>query len=122
MPTYTYRCTKCGDLSEVFQPMSDEPLKRCKKCRGKIQRTFHPVGIVLKGPGFHRNDYRTTKRPSEKSSGERSSDEKSSGEKSSGESSGEKSSGETGASEKKADGKPAEKKAEPAKEWRSCAA
>lgn len=59
MPTYTYRCTKCGDEIEAFQAMSDPPLKRCKKCRGALRRTFHPVGIVLKGSGFHRTDYRS---------------------------------------------------------------
>ncbi|MGH2758501.1 MAG: FmdB family zinc ribbon protein [Actinomycetota bacterium] len=59
MPTYTYRCTKCGEEYEAVQSMSDPPLKRCKKCRGALRRTFHPVGIVLKGSGFHRNDYRS---------------------------------------------------------------
>jgi putative FmdB family regulatory protein len=59
MPTYTYRCTKCGEEYEAFQSMSDPPLKRCKKCRGALRRTFHPVGIVLKGSGFHKTDYRS---------------------------------------------------------------
>lgn len=66
MPTYTYRCTKCGEEIEAFQSMSDPPLKRCKKCRGALRRTFHPVGIVLKGSGFHKTDYRS--KPSSKSS------------------------------------------------------
>jgi putative FmdB family regulatory protein len=61
MPTYTYRCQKCGEEFERFQSMSDEPVKRCPSCKGKVQRVFHPVGIVLKGSGFHRNDYRTSK-------------------------------------------------------------
>ncbi|HYZ91799.1 MAG TPA: FmdB family zinc ribbon protein [Actinomycetota bacterium] len=61
MPTYTYVCNKCGTEYEVFQSMSDPPLKRCKKCRGALRRTFHPVGIVLKGPGFHKTDYRSSK-------------------------------------------------------------
>jgi putative FmdB family regulatory protein len=77
MPTYTYRCQKCGEEFERFQSMSDEPVKRCPECKGKVQRVFHPVGIVLKGSGFHRNDYRT---PSKKSSG---GDPSSSGESSS---------------------------------------
>lgn len=68
MPTYTYRCTKCGEEYEVFQSMSDPPLKRCKKCRSALKRTFHPVGIVLKGSGFHRNDYRSKPAPKERSS------------------------------------------------------
>ncbi len=60
MPTYTYRCQKCGVEFERFQSMSDEPVKRCERCRGKVQRVFHPVGIVLKGPGFHKTDYRSS--------------------------------------------------------------
>lgn len=70
MPTYTYRCTKCGEEVEAFQSMSDPPLKRCKKCRGALRRTLHPVGIVLKGSGFHRTDYRS--KPSKSSSSESS--------------------------------------------------
>jgi putative FmdB family regulatory protein len=71
MPTYTYRCTKCGEEYEVVQSMSDPPLKRCKKCRGALRRTFHPVGIVLKGPGFHRTDYRTKPAAEDKGSEEK---------------------------------------------------
>jgi putative FmdB family regulatory protein len=64
MPTYTYRCQKCGHEFERFQSMSDEPVKRCEKCKSKVQRVFHPVGIVLKGPGFHKTDYRSSSRKS----------------------------------------------------------
>lgn len=64
MPTYTYRCQKCGHEFERFQSMSDEPVKRCEKCRSKVQRVFHPVGIVLKGPGFHKTDYRSSSKKS----------------------------------------------------------
>lgn len=59
VPTYTYRCNKCGEEYEVFQSMSDPPLKRCKKCRGALRRILQPVGIVLKGPGFHKTDSRS---------------------------------------------------------------
>src|SRR5438477_9580803 len=87
MPTYTYVCDKCGNEVEAFQSMSDEPLKKCPSCKkNKLRRTFHPVGIVLKGSGFHRNDYRTTRKSSsssESSSSESSSSESSSSEKSS---------------------------------------
>lgn len=78
MPTYTYRCTKCGSELEVVQSMSDPPLKRCRKCRGALRRTFHPVGIVLKGSGFHRNDYRSKPAPS--SDGKSTSEKKDSSE------------------------------------------
>jgi putative FmdB family regulatory protein len=73
MPTYTYVCDNCGNEVEAFQAMSDEPLKKCPACKkNKLRRTFHPVGIVLKGSGFHKNDYRTNRKPS---SGESSSSE-----------------------------------------------
>lgn len=57
MPTYVYRCQKCGEEIEVVQSMSDPPLKRCKACRGALKRVYHPVGIVLKGSGFYKTDY-----------------------------------------------------------------
>ena len=75
MPTYTYRCQKCGHEFERFQSMSDEPVKRCEKCKSKVQRVFHPVGIVLKGSGFYKTDNRAS---SKKSSGESKSSESSS--------------------------------------------
>lgn len=102
MPTYTYRCTKCGHEFERFQSMSDEPVKRCEKCRSKVQRVFHPVGIVLKGSGFHRNDYRTGSGSSSESS---SKDSESSSETKSSESKSESSS-----SDKKSDSKKSETK------------
>src|SRR5687768_17827962 len=70
MPTYTYRCQKCGEEFERFQSMSDPPVKRCPTCKGKVQRTFHPVGIVLKGSGFHKTDYRSVSSSKERSEGE----------------------------------------------------
>src|SRR3989442_612436 len=76
MPTYTYRCTKCGTESEVVQSMSDPPLKRCRTCRGALRRTFHPVGIVLKGSGFHRNDYRSKSSKSSSDGSKESSEKK----------------------------------------------
>ena len=69
MPTYTYVCDNCGHEVEAFQSMSDEPLKKCPNCKKmKLRRTFHPVGIVLKGSGFHKNDYRSTTKKSTTSS------------------------------------------------------
>ena len=60
MPTYDYKCTKCGDVFEVFQAMSEEPKKRCPKCRGKVQRLISGgAGILFKGSGFYQTDYRS---------------------------------------------------------------
>ena len=57
MPTYVYRCRDCEHEFETIQKMSDEPLKECPRCKGRISRLLFPVGIVFKGSGFHINDY-----------------------------------------------------------------
>ena len=33
MPIYEYECLDCGKKFEIFQKMSEEPLKECKVCR-----------------------------------------------------------------------------------------
>jgi putative FmdB family regulatory protein len=56
MPTYDYRCAKCGNDLEVYQTFSEEPLKKHVGCGGKLTKVLSPVGIVLKGSGFYKND------------------------------------------------------------------
>ena len=56
MPTYEYRCAKCGNDLEVYQTFSEEPLKKHAGCGGKLTKVLSPVGIVLKGSGFYKND------------------------------------------------------------------
>jgi putative FmdB family regulatory protein len=58
MPTYEYRCKKCGEHLEVVQSFSEEPLKVCPSCKGQLQKVFSPVGIVFKGSGFYKTDNR----------------------------------------------------------------
>lgn len=57
MPIYGYRCSKCGHQFEIQQRMSDEPLKVCPKCQGKLTKVLYPAGIVFKGSGFYKTDY-----------------------------------------------------------------
>jgi putative FmdB family regulatory protein len=59
MPTYVYECNKCGDEFEIYQSFADEPLKKHPGCGGKVAKVFQPVGIVLKGSGFYKNDSRS---------------------------------------------------------------
>jgi putative FmdB family regulatory protein len=64
MPTYVYECAKCGDEFELYQSFSEDPLKKHPGCGGKVAKVFQPVGIVLKGSGFYKNDSRNGgKRP-----------------------------------------------------------
>jgi putative FmdB family regulatory protein len=61
MPTYDYECDNCGHKDEVFQAMSDEPLKKCPKCKKNKYRRLFGAGaaLVFKGSGFYQTDYRS---------------------------------------------------------------
>jgi putative FmdB family regulatory protein len=58
MPTYDYRCAKCGDELEVFQTFAEKPLTKHAGCGGKLAKVLSPAGIVLKGSGFYKTDNR----------------------------------------------------------------
>ncbi len=60
MPTYEYACKDCGQHLEVVQSFSDDPLTVCPNCGGTVRKVFAPVGIVLKGSGFYKNDSRSS--------------------------------------------------------------
>ena len=57
MPTYEYECTSCGHGFEVFQSMSDLPLKDCPECGKEIRRLINGgAGVIFKGSGFYVTD------------------------------------------------------------------
>ena len=61
MPTYDYKCLECGNLFEVFQTMSSEPIKKCPKCGGKVKRLIGAgAGPIFKGTGFYQTDYKNS--------------------------------------------------------------
>jgi putative FmdB family regulatory protein len=60
MPTYEYRCKRCGHRFEKFQSMKDQPVKLCPLCRGETERLISTGGgIIFKGSGFYSTDYRS---------------------------------------------------------------
>ena len=60
MPTYDYRCTKCGHLFERFHSIKDSGVKRCPRCRAKgVRVPSVGAGLLFKGSGFHVTDYRS---------------------------------------------------------------
>jgi putative FmdB family regulatory protein len=64
MPTYEYKCHNCGYTFEKFQGIKDNPLKKCPKCNGKVQRLIGSgEGIIFKGSGFYENDYAKSNAP-----------------------------------------------------------
>src|SRR5437879_8708939 len=69
MPTYGYRCSNCGHQFEIQQRMSDEPLKGCPKCQGKLTKMLYPTGVIFKGSGFYTTDYKGSGKDSASSNG-----------------------------------------------------
>jgi putative FmdB family regulatory protein len=61
MPTYEYRCERCGHNVEVVQSFTDAPLTTCEACAGPLRKVYAPVGIVFKGSGFYKTDSRSSK-------------------------------------------------------------
>jgi putative FmdB family regulatory protein len=60
MPTYRYRCEKCGDEHEIWQSFEEKPKTRhAGGCGGKLVKVLSPAGIVHKGPGFYKTDSRS---------------------------------------------------------------
>jgi len=58
MPTYEYRCRKCGHEFEQFQKITDPPLSECPVCSGSVERLITTGGgFILKGRGFYATDY-----------------------------------------------------------------
>jgi putative FmdB family regulatory protein len=57
MPLYEYECENCGDLFEVIQKFSDEPLTVHEKCGGKVHRLLSAPALQFKGSGWYVNDY-----------------------------------------------------------------
>ena len=102
MPIYGYHCDECGHELEVFQSMSDAPLKTCPVCGGSLRKLLYPVGVQFKGSGFYTTDYRNggSKSGGKSSDGSSGSEGKSEGksETQSGDSSGK--SGESSAAKK----------------------
>ncbi|HOE16962.1 MAG TPA: zinc ribbon domain-containing protein [Syntrophorhabdaceae bacterium] len=60
MPIYEYECTECGEVFEIFQKISEEPITECPKCTGAMQKIISPCAFHLKGTGWYATDYKKT--------------------------------------------------------------
>jgi putative FmdB family regulatory protein len=79
MPIYEYECKSCGKHFEVWQKITDEPLKVCKECGGELIKLISESSFILKGTGWYVTDYaRKEKEKKEKQKKENTSLENSS--------------------------------------------
>ncbi len=61
MPTYEYKCDKCGHYFEQFQSITAKPLRKCPECgKPSLKRLIGTgAGLIFKGSGFYATDYRS---------------------------------------------------------------
>jgi putative FmdB family regulatory protein len=57
VPIYEYQCTKCGEVFEAFQKITDEPLSKCKFCQARVEKLISHSNFQLKGSGWYLTDY-----------------------------------------------------------------
>jgi putative FmdB family regulatory protein len=72
MPIYEYQCKQCGKVFEYMQKMSDDPKTECEECSGALERLISRSAFHLKGGGWYKDLYSSTK-PESKSGGSSSS-------------------------------------------------
>ena len=59
MPIYDYACLSCGTNFEIVRKITQSSAAKCPKCgAGKTERRIVPPNFILKGAGFHVNDYK----------------------------------------------------------------
>jgi len=78
MPTYEYKCLKCGTKFDEYQKMTAKPVAKCPECGAKAERQMSAgAGLVFKGSGFYLTDYgRAGQKAKQSDSAEKSSGEK----------------------------------------------
>lgn len=57
VPIYEYRCRDCGDEFDAIQSFTDRPLRKCKKCGGRLHKLVSECSFQLKGSGWYVTDY-----------------------------------------------------------------
>lgn len=57
MPLYEYKCAKCGDVFELIQKFSDQPLEEHPGCGGTVEKLLSAPTLQFKGSGWYVNDY-----------------------------------------------------------------
>lgn len=61
MPVYEYQCKACGREFEYQQRMSDPDMTTCEACGGGLERLISRTAFQLKGGGWYKDLYSSTK-------------------------------------------------------------
>ena len=77
MPIYEYECQKCKKVFEYTQSIKEPKKETCEECGGSLDRLISPSGFVLKGGGWYKDLYSSSKKPDSGSKTETKSEAKS---------------------------------------------
>ncbi len=61
MPIYRYQCTQCGAREEHLQKFSDPPVEICGTCGGALSKQMTAAAFHLKGGGWYKDLYSSSK-------------------------------------------------------------
>lgn len=69
MPLFEYRCEACDHLEELLQKHSDPAPTACPVCgkQGTMHKEISATSFQLKGGGWYKDLYSSTKKPESKS-------------------------------------------------------
>jgi len=60
MPTYDFKCLKCGTVFEKRLPMGHKETPKCLDCgHHETQKMLSAPSIIFKGQGFYKTDNRS---------------------------------------------------------------
>lgn len=66
MPIYEYQCKSCRYTFEQVQKITDEPVKKCPKCKKNVEKLVSKSAFHLKGSGWYVTDYKKSEKSDEK--------------------------------------------------------
>jgi putative FmdB family regulatory protein len=61
MPIYEYECQKCKKVFEYTQGIKEPKKDTCEACGGSLERLISASGFVLKGGGWYKDLYSSSK-------------------------------------------------------------
>jgi len=74
MPIYEYQCPKCGHQEEIWQKISDKPVAKCERCKGRMKKLISQSTFHVKGTGWYVTDYASNRSGSEPGKGKKADD------------------------------------------------
>ncbi|HEY1586594.1 MAG TPA: zinc ribbon domain-containing protein [Polyangia bacterium] len=66
MPIYEYECQKCKKHFEYTQGIKEPKKESCEECGGSLERLISASGFVLKGGGWYKDLYSSSKKSESK--------------------------------------------------------